>query len=67
MATNNVSDDNKDQAQMLNVPAPVPGLGMCTAGPRDSKVAFMVFNKIHGLVRLSSKTVGGVGASAPQV
>ncbi len=67
MTTNSVPDDNNDQFQMLNGPAPVPGLGMCKAGPRDPKVAIMVSNKIHGLVRLSSKAVGGVGASAPQV
>ncbi len=66
MPTNNTPDGNQQTARLEPPPSPVPGMGMCTVGPRNSAAAFNVTTKIHKLVRISSEAAGGVAASAPR-
>jgi hypothetical protein len=65
MPTNNTADGNPQIATLEPPPSPVPGLGMCTVGPRNSATAYNLTVKIHKLVRMSSEAAGGVTASAP--
>jgi hypothetical protein len=65
MPNNTNPDGNPQPITLEPPPSPVPGLGMCRVGPRNSDTAYNLAVKIHKLVRMSSEAASGVTASAP--